>query len=169
MSGGWTRRAIVRRSTIAFVIAAAGGLSLANNGAAGEYRRLPDGVDNPMPRYYDYRAPRAFYIDQAPVAFRLNGYPNQPYPNQPYGAGPIPPYPPAAVIYPPPVYAPPVNAPPMYAPAAAYAPPINAYAPPVQGYPVAPVVPNVVVVRPQPLCGVYRFWQGDRCVDARGY
>jgi hypothetical protein len=109
------------------------------------------------PRYYDYRAPRAFYIDEAPVAYRLHGYPGQPY----GGSGP-PPYPAAVIINPAPVYAPP-----MYAPSA-YAPPVKAYAPPVQGYPVAPVVPNVVV-RPQPICGVYRFWREDRCIDARGY
>ena len=147
----------MRRSIIALVIAAAGGLSLASDSAAGDYPRLPNGTDNLMPRYYDYRAPRAFYIDEAPVAYRLHGYPGQPY-----AANGPPPYPSAVIIYPAPVYAPP-----MYAPSA-YAPPVNAYAPPVQGYPVAPVVPNVVV-RPQPICGVYRFWRDDRCVDARGY
>ena len=147
----------MRRSTIAFVIAAAGGLSVVSDSAAGDSRRLPNGVDNLMPRYYDYRAPRAFYIDEAPVAYRLHGYPGQPY----VGNGP-PPYPPAVIVYPAPVYAPP-----MYAPSA-YAAPVNAYSPPpAQGYPVAPVVPNVVV-RPQPLCGVYRFWRDDRCIDARG-
>jgi hypothetical protein len=155
----------VRRSIIALVIAAAGGLSLASNSAAGDYRRLPNGNDNLMPRYYDYRAPRAFYIDEAPVAYRLHGYPGQPYgyPGQPYAANGPPPYPAAVIIYPAPVYAPPAYAP------SAYVPPVNAYAPPpVQGYPVAPVVPNVVV-RPQPICGVYRFWRDDRCIDARGY
>jgi hypothetical protein len=147
----------VRRSTLAFVIAAAGGLSVVSDSAAGDYRRWPNGNDNLMPRYYDYRAPRAFYIDEAPVAYRLHGYPNQPY----AGSGP-PLYPPAVIIYPAPVYAPP-----MYAPSA-YAPPVSAYSPPrAQGYPVAPVAPNVVV-RPQPLCGVYRFWRDDRCIDARG-
>jgi len=148
----------VRRSIIALVIAAACGLSVVSDSAAGDYRRLPNGTDNLMPRYYDYRAPRAFYVDEAPVAYRLYGYPSQPY-----AANRPPPYPPAVIIYPAPVHAPP-----MYAPSA-YVPPVNAYAPPpVQGYPVAPVVPNVVV-RPQPICGVYRFWRDDRCVDARGY
>jgi hypothetical protein len=157
----------VRRPIIALIAAAAGELSLASGSAAGDYWRLPNGNDNLMPRYYDYRAPRAFYIDEAPVAYRLHGLPNQPYgyPNQPYAANGTPPYPPAVIIYPAPVPAPPI---PMYAPSA-YVPPVNVYAPPpVQGYPIAPVVPNVMV-RPQPICGVYRFWRDDRCVDARGY
>ena len=147
----------MRRSIIALVMAAAGGLSLASNSAAGDYFRLPNGNDNLMPRYYDYRAPRAYYIDEAPVAYRVYGYPNQPY-----AGTPPPPYPPAVVVYPAPAPLP------MYAPSA-YVPPVNAYAPPaVQGYRVAPVVPSAVV-RPQPICGVYRYWRDDRCVDARGY
>ncbi len=154
----------MHRSIIALVIAVAGGLSLASNSAAGDYFRLPNGNDNLMPRYYDYRAPRAYYIDEAPLAYRLYGYRNQPYGylGQPDAATPPPPYPPAVVVYPAPAPLP------MYAPSA-YVPPVNAYAPPpVQGYRVAPVVPNAVV-RPQPICGVYRFWRDDRCVDARGY
>ena len=147
----------MHRSIIALVTAAAGGLTLASNSAAGDYFRLPNGNDNLMPRYYDYRAPRAYYIDEAPVAYRLHGYPGQPY-----SAYRPPAYPPAVVVYPAPMPLP------MYAPSA-YVPPVNAYAPPpVQGYRVAPVVPNAVV-RPQPICGVYRFWRDDRCVDARGY
>ena len=94
----------MRRSIIALVIAAAGGLTLASNSAAGDYFPLPNGSDNLMPRYYDYRAPRAFYVDEAPVAYRLYGYPNQPYgyPGQPYAATPPPPSPPGAPPAPPP-------------------------------------------------------------------
>jgi hypothetical protein len=158
----------VRRSTIPLIAIAAGALSVASDGALADYRRLPSGIDNPMPRYYDYRSPRAFYADEAPVAYRLYGSPHQPY-----VANQRPAYPPAAVIYVPPAqYLPPAQIPLVYAPAGApgpamYLPPANVYAPPVQGYRAAPVVPNVVVA-PQPLCGVYRFWRGDRCVDARG-
>jgi len=151
----------VRRSTIALIVAAAGALSVASDGAFADYRRWPNGIDNPMPRYYDYRSPRAFYPDEAPVAYRLYGYPHQPY-----VANRLPAYPPVAV----PLaaqYLPPAS-PGFYAPAGApgpamYLPPANVYAPPFQGYRAAPVV-----VAPQPICGVYRFWRVDRCVDARG-
>ena len=64
----------MRRSIIALVLAATGTLCLASNAAFAEHWRLPDGIDNPMPRYYDYRSPRVFYFDEAPIAFDAYGY-----------------------------------------------------------------------------------------------
>jgi hypothetical protein len=119
----------------------------ASDSAIADGWRLPDGSDNAMPRYYDYRAPRVYYRDEAPVAFRLEGYQQ----------GPSAPYPPAVVYLPP---APPV---PSYAPTGAYLPP-PAYPPQPGGY-APPPIPALAV---KPICGVYRFWNGERCVDARG-
>jgi hypothetical protein len=143
------RSAIVRRSIIAAAMAAtmAGGLSVACDSASAQ-KRLADGIDNPMPRYYDYRTPRIFYRDEGPVAYYFYGYRDPPFADYR-----VPGYPPA--VYLPPVYAAPV-----------YAPPVNAYAPPV--FPTAPAVPDVVIA-PRPICGVYRYWRDDRCMDARGY
>ena len=131
------------RSATTRVFAAAIGLFLVGGGAHAQYRRLPDGVDNLMPRYYDYRAPRTYYFDDAPIGFE--GYQ--------YG--------PPAVIYPPASPVPQGYAPAGAYPPRAYAPPVYGYAPPVQAYPVAPTP-----VRP--VCGPYRFWRDGRCIDARG-
>jgi hypothetical protein len=49
-------------------IAAVTFLAMAQSAAAQDFP-IPNGIDNPMPRYYDYRAPRAFYGDDAPIAF----------------------------------------------------------------------------------------------------
>ena len=115
-------------------------------GAVAQHWRIPDGYDNATPRYYDYRAPRAYYPDEAPVALRLNGPlvvapPPAVVPVPP--APPAPPYAPTGAILPPP----------------AYPPPAYGYAAPLTPYPAANV---------RPICGVYRFWSGDRCIDARG-
>jgi hypothetical protein len=127
------------------LLAAASGLSAAAD--AGDRWRLPDGADNPMPRYFDYHPPKVFYFDEMPVAFRLQGRPSQPYANG------IPTYPPAVILYPAPAY-------PVPGPALHMHP----------GYPVTPVVPNVVTPVPlQPICGVFRYWRDGRCIDARGY
>jgi hypothetical protein len=122
------------RPLVIAAIAVAGGLSLVPDGASAQWR-IPEGNDNLMPRYYDYRAPRAYYWDGAPVAFGAYGYS----------------YLPPAVYPAPPVYG---------APAYGYGPPV-ARAPQA----VAPSLP----VAPRPICGVYRYWNGERCLDARGY
>ena len=133
--------------SVALAAAAASGLLVANTSAADYYQqRLPDGVDTLMPRYYDYRAPRAYYPDEAPAALRLDG--------------PVVVAPPAAVVPVPP--APPA---PPYAPTGANLPP-PAYPPPAYGY-AAPLTPYPAA-NIRPICGVYRFWSGDRCIDARG-
>ncbi len=94
-----------------------------------------------------------------------------------YQLAPPPIVPPTATyqLAPPPVY--PVAPPPVYpvAPPPAYrvAPPAYAVAPTVV-YPSAPVVvdqyaPPVygwVIIRPRS-CGEFRYWNGERCVDAR--
>jgi hypothetical protein len=115
-------------------------------GAIAQHWRIPDGYDNATPRYYDYRAPRAYYPDEMPAALRLNGPlvvapPPAVVPVPP--APPAPPYAPTGAILPPP----------------AYPPPAYGYAAPLTPYPAANV---------RPICGVYRFWSGDRCIDARG-
>lgn len=106
--------------------------------AAAESWLLTDGVDNARPRYYDYRAPRRYYYDDAPMALRL---------------------PPPAFLY-----AMPAQPAPPYAPTGAYLP-APGYPSPDYGY-VAPPTPPAV--RARPICGVYRFWNGERCIDARG-
>ena len=141
----------MQRSAIALVAATAAAFCVMSNSAFADPWRLPDGNDNLMPRYYDYRTPNVFYFDEAPVAFAVHGYAPA------YAVGSPPPA--AAYVPPPPV-------PPVYLPAGAYPPtrnlpPAYGYAPPAQ---LSPVVP----VAPRPICGVYRFWSGDRCIDARG-
>ena len=153
----------MRRWSVVLAAAAASGLLIANASAADYYQqRLPDGVDTLMPRYYDYRAPRAYYIDEAPVALRIDVNPGPlGYAPQPYVGVPPPPSAPAAIVTP-------VAAPLAYAPSG-YPAPVGAYAPPpVQGYAPAPIAPTVGA-RPQPICGVFRYWRDGRCVDARGY
>jgi hypothetical protein len=153
----------VRRSSVVLAAAAASAVLVATAHAADYYQqRLPDGVDTLMPRYYDYRAPRAYYIDEAPVALRIDVNPGPlGYAPQPYAAVPPPPSPPATIVTP-------VGAPLAYAPSG-YPAPVGAYAPPpVLGYGPAPVVPTLGA-RSQPICGVFRYWRDGRCVDARGY
>ena len=48
-------------------------------GAAAQSRDLPDGLDNPRPRYYDYHPPGVFYGGPAPVGFAFSGYLAAPY------------------------------------------------------------------------------------------
>jgi hypothetical protein len=111
--------------------------------AAAQHWRVPDGYDNQTPRYYDYRAPRAYYPDEAPAALRLQ---------------------PPLVVIPPPAVAPVPPAPPapLYAPTGTNLAP-SVYPPPPYGY-VVPYPP----ISARPICGVYRFWSGERCIDARG-
>ena len=111
--------------------------------AMAESWRIPDVYHNARPRYYDYRAPRRYYYDDAPVALRV---------------------PPPAFMY----VAPPPPAP-SYLPTGAYLHPPGylpsaGYPPPAYGYEAPPPA-----VRARPICGVYRFWNGERCADARGY
>jgi hypothetical protein len=163
VAGSRIRRDIVRWWSVALAAAAASGLLVANAGAADYYQqRLPDGVDTLMPRYYDYRAPRAYYPDEAPVALRIDVNPGAVgYFPQPYVGVLPPPSAPAPIVTP-------VGAPVAYAPSG-YPAPVGAYAPPpVPGYAPAPVVPTVGA-RSQPICGVFRYWRDGRCVDARGY
>ena len=126
----------MRRAVVALVSIAVCAFTVCDTAAA-ESWLLPDGVDNARPRYYDYRAPRPYYYDDAPMALRVS---------------------PPAFIYAVPA--------PAYAPTGAYLPP-PAYPPPAYGY-VAPPAPPPPVVRARPICGVYRFWNGERCIDARG-
>jgi hypothetical protein len=133
----------MRRSALAALAAAAAcGASVLCGGASAQ-GVLPNGPDTLMPRYYDYRAPRVFYWDQGPVGYRAYGYVYPPYAL--YAPAPSPP-----VAY----------APPAYAPAAG----VYGYAPQA----VAPAPPGPLVA-PRPICGVYRYWNGERCMDARGY
>lgn len=59
----------MRRSIFVAVVVVAGGLSLLCQGAKAQSWNLPDGIDNPRPRYYDYHPPGVFYSDAAPVGF----------------------------------------------------------------------------------------------------
>ena len=95
----------MRRATFAAVIAAASGSLLLCQGAAAQWWDLPDGIDNPRPRYYDFHPPGVFYGDAGPVGFAASGYVAAPYAGGPvYGAGGYgygaPPYPSAGVIVP---------------------------------------------------------------------
>jgi hypothetical protein len=110
--------------------------------AAAQHWRVPDGYDNQTPRYYDYRAPRAYYPDEAPAALHV---------------------PPPLAVIPPPV--PPAPPAPPHAPTGANLAP-SVYPPPPYGY-VVPLVPYAPITA-RPICGVYRFWSGERCIDARG-
>jgi hypothetical protein len=64
----------VRRSMFAAVIVVAGGGSLLCEGATAQWWNLPDGVDNPRPRYYDYHPPGVFYGDAGPNGFSVSGF-----------------------------------------------------------------------------------------------
>jgi hypothetical protein len=148
-------RAIVATVSVAVCAVAA------SNSATAQHWRIPDGYDNATPRYYDYRAPRAYYYDDAPAALRLD---------RPLVIAP-PPLPPPVAVAPPPARPAPLYAPTgATLPPAAYPPPPYGYAappPPAYGYAAPPPPYPAAVARP--ICGVYRFWSGDRCVDARGY
>jgi len=95
----------VRRATFAAVIAAVSGSLLLCQGAAAQWWDLPDGIDNPRPRYYDYHPPGVFYGNAGPVGFAASGYVAAPPAEAPtsapggYGYG-APPYPAAGVIVP---------------------------------------------------------------------
>jgi hypothetical protein len=95
----------VRRRTFAAIIAVASGSSLLCHGAAAQWWDLPDGIDNPRPRYYDYHPPGVFYGDPGPVGFAVFGYVAPPSAAGPaigaagYGYG-APPYPTAGVVVP---------------------------------------------------------------------
>src|SRR5262245_55285005 len=67
-------RASVHRSMFAAVIVVAGGSSLMGQGAMAQWWNLPDGIDNPRPRYYDYHPPGVFYGDPGPVGFAASGF-----------------------------------------------------------------------------------------------
>jgi hypothetical protein len=147
----------VRRATLAAVIAAVSGSLLLCQGAAAQGRDLPDGIDNPRPRYYDYHPPGVFYGDTGPVGFAASGYVVAPYAQAPaYGAGgyaySAPPYPASGYVAAP------------YAQAPAYGAGGYAYSAPP--YPAAGVI---VPIAPRPLCGVYRYWRDGVCIDRRGY
>jgi hypothetical protein len=157
-------RAAVHRSILALAAAMLSGLLTEANAADYYQQRLPDGVDSLMPRYYEYRAPRAFYIDEGPVALRVQVTPNPPpvYPGQPFAAPAPAPYPPSGIVQPAAGYLPLLGAPP------AYGSPVSGYGPPpATGYAGPAVAPTAVPA--QPICGVFRYWRDGRCIDARGY
>jgi hypothetical protein len=58
----------MRQSILAAAIALMSGAMISSTGASAEYF-LPDGNDNPMPSYYDYRPEPIFYGTNAPVAY----------------------------------------------------------------------------------------------------
>jgi hypothetical protein len=64
----------VRRSMFAAVIVVAGGASPLSQGAMAQWWNLPDGVDNPRQRYYDYHPPGVFYGDAGPNGFSASGF-----------------------------------------------------------------------------------------------
>jgi hypothetical protein len=64
----------VRRLTFAAVILSAIGSSFLSEGAFAQWLDLPDGIDNPRPRYYDYHPPGVFYRDAGPVGFAASGF-----------------------------------------------------------------------------------------------
>jgi hypothetical protein len=180
----------VRRAMLAAVVAAVGASSLVSQEAAAEWWNLPDGIDNPRPRYYDYHPPGVFYRNPGPVGFSVSGYLAAPYPATPGPGYGVPGYGFVAALYPAPA---PATGGPGYgnggAPYAAAPGPV--YRVPAYGYvatpyPAAPglaygnagsgyvAAPNatpgaVVPVVPRPLCGVYRYWREGVCVDRRGY
>jgi hypothetical protein len=69
----------VRRSMFAAVIAVTSGSPFLCGGASAQWRDLPDGIDNPRPRYYDYHAPQVFYGDSGPVGFGFSEFVTVPY------------------------------------------------------------------------------------------
>lgn len=46
---------------------------------------------------------------------------------------------------------------------------VGYYAPPVYAYGQPPVIMAPPVIYRRPSCGQYRYWDGDRCLDARDY
>jgi len=64
----------VRRSMFAALVAATSASSLLCGGATAQWWDLPDGIDNPRPRYYDYHPPGVFYDSPGPVGFGFSGY-----------------------------------------------------------------------------------------------
>jgi hypothetical protein len=164
----------VRRSMFAAVVVLASASSLLSQAALAQWWDLPDGIDNPRPRYYDYHPPGVFYGDAGPVGFAASGFVALPF-----AAIPLPAYGSAGYGYGSAYVAPPAAVPVAPRPPYGYVGPANA-TPPV-AVPVAPrppygyvgpanVAPPVAVpVAPRPLCGVYRYWRDGICVDRRGY
>ena len=79
----------MRRSMFAAVIVLASGVSLLSQGTFAQWSDLPDGIDNPRPRYYDYHPPGVFYSDPGPVGFAASEFlvaPNAASPAPAYGA-----------------------------------------------------------------------------------
>jgi hypothetical protein len=64
----------VRRSMFAAVVVLASASSLLSQAALAQWWDLPDGIDNPRPRYYDYHPPGVFYGDAGPVGFAASGF-----------------------------------------------------------------------------------------------
>ena len=186
----------MRRSMFAAVVVLASASSLLPQAALAQWWDLPDGIDNPRPRYYDYHPPGVFYGDAGPVGFAASGFVALPFAASPppaygsagYGYGSAYVAPPAVVPVaprPPYGYVGPPNATPPVAVPVAPRPPYgyigSANATPPVALPVAPrplygyigsanVAPPVAVpVAPRPLCGVYRYWRDGICVDRRGY
>jgi hypothetical protein len=72
----------------AAVIVLASGVSLLSQGACAQWWDLPDGIDNPRPRYYDYHPPGVFYGGPGPVGFTASEFlvaPNAASPAPAYG------------------------------------------------------------------------------------
>ncbi|HJZ33846.1 MAG TPA: hypothetical protein VKF35_22205 [Hyphomicrobiaceae bacterium] len=92
----------MRRSMLAAVVAGMSASSFLCPGASAEWWYLPNGIDNPMPRYYDYRSPGVFYGNPGPVGFEASGPLAAPYAAAPtYGGyGYAAAVPPAAVVVP---------------------------------------------------------------------
>ena len=67
------------RRTIFALIAVTSAASFLCEGAAAQWWDLPDGIDNPRPRYYDYHPPGVFYGGPGPVGFAFSGYAAVPY------------------------------------------------------------------------------------------
>ena len=67
---------------LAALLAITSASSFLCGGAAAQWI-LPDGLDNPRPRYYDYHPPGVFYDGPAPVGFGFSGYLAAPYATAP--------------------------------------------------------------------------------------
>jgi hypothetical protein len=165
----------VRRSMFAAVLVLVSGV-LPSQGAFAQWWDLPNGIDNPRPRYYDYHPPGVFYGSAGPVGFAASGFlvaPNATSPAPAYGNagyGYVAPHPAPSVASPAPAYG---SAGYGYvAPHAApsIASPAPAYGSAGYGYVAPYAAPSVAIpVAPRPLCGVYRYWQNGICNDRRGY
>jgi hypothetical protein len=64
----------VRRAMLAAVIAVGSASSFLCQEAAAQWWNLPDGLDNPRPRYYDYHPPGVFYRNPGPVGLSVSGF-----------------------------------------------------------------------------------------------